>query len=185
MQWELTLVEHESKLSEVVADSVKTAAMRAMLPKRYTRAIPRWTFNYEELRNCVSEYVGEKLAGQEASGGAQPLDIGQADKSQGEDEDVNAVQQRRPYDQSNLKPKQESDSERKPFNREAANPSPSAPRQSTLRDKKSGSDETKQSASKKRRLFWYTCGGRGHPARLCPSPDDCQDVAWIGVMTPL
>ena len=33
MQWELTLVEHESKFSEVVADSVKTAAMRAMLPK--------------------------------------------------------------------------------------------------------------------------------------------------------
>ena len=33
MQWELALVEHESKFSEVVADSVKTAAMRAMLPK--------------------------------------------------------------------------------------------------------------------------------------------------------
>ena len=32
-QWELTLVEHESKFSEVVADSVKTAAMRTMLPK--------------------------------------------------------------------------------------------------------------------------------------------------------
>ena len=33
MQWELTLVEHESKFSEVVADSVKTSAMRAMLPE--------------------------------------------------------------------------------------------------------------------------------------------------------
>ena len=33
MQWELALVEHESKFSEVVADSVNTAAMRAMLPK--------------------------------------------------------------------------------------------------------------------------------------------------------
>ena len=32
-QWELTLDEHESKFSEVVADSVETAAMRAMLPK--------------------------------------------------------------------------------------------------------------------------------------------------------
>ena len=47
-------------------------------------------FNYEELRNRVSAYVGEKLAGQEASGGGQPMDIGQADKSDGEDEDVNA-----------------------------------------------------------------------------------------------
>ena len=33
MQRELTPVEHESKFSEVVADSVKTAAMRAVLPK--------------------------------------------------------------------------------------------------------------------------------------------------------
>ena len=33
MQCELTLVEHESKFSEVAADSVKTAAVRAMLPK--------------------------------------------------------------------------------------------------------------------------------------------------------
>ena len=33
MQWQLTLVEHESKFSEVVADSVKTSAMRAVLPK--------------------------------------------------------------------------------------------------------------------------------------------------------
>ena len=30
MQWELTLVEHESKFSEVLADSVKTAKMRAI-----------------------------------------------------------------------------------------------------------------------------------------------------------
>ena len=36
MQWELTLVEHESKFSEVVADSVKTAIMRAMLPKKHS-----------------------------------------------------------------------------------------------------------------------------------------------------
>ena len=42
--------------------------------------------------NFVPAYVREKLAGQEASGGAQPMDIGQADKSEGEDEDVNAVQ---------------------------------------------------------------------------------------------
>ena len=33
MQWELTPVEHESMFSEVVVDSVKTAAMTAMLPK--------------------------------------------------------------------------------------------------------------------------------------------------------
>ena len=59
--------------------------------------------------NRVSAYVGEKLAGQDANGGAGPINIGQIDKSEGEDEDVNAVQQRRMHDRSNQKHRQESD----------------------------------------------------------------------------
>ena len=89
------------------------------------------------------------------------MDIGQIDKSEGEDEDVNAVKQRRPLDRSNQKHKQESDNERKPFNRRTASSPPSALRQSTPRDKKPGSDETKQSAGKKKRLICYRCGGKG------------------------
>ena len=123
MQWELTLVEHESKFS----DSVKTAAMRAMLPKDVLKRFLDGPFQYEELRNR------EKLAGQDTNGGARPMDIGQIDKSEEEDEDVN-----RPHDRSNQKHKQESDNERKPFNRRTANSSPSVPRQSTPRDKKPG-----------------------------------------------
>ena len=106
MQWELTLVEHESKFSEVLADSVKTAAMRAMLPKDVLERFLDGPFHYEELRNRVSAYVGEKPAGQDADGGAQPMDIGQIDKSEGEDEDVNALQQRHPHDRSNQKHEQ-------------------------------------------------------------------------------
>ena len=60
MQWELTLVEHESKFSEVVADSVKTAAMRAMLPKDVLERFLDRPFQYEELRNRVSAHVGEE-----------------------------------------------------------------------------------------------------------------------------
>ena len=120
MQWELTIVEHESKFSEVVADSVKTAAMRGMFPKDILESFLDGLFHCEELRNRVSAYVGEKLAGQDASAGAQAMDIGQIDKSEGEDEDVNAVQQRRPFDRPNQKHKQESDNERKPFNRRTA-----------------------------------------------------------------
>ena len=86
------------------------------------------------------------------------MDIGQIDNSEGEDEDVNAVQQRRPHDRFNQKHKQDSGNERKPFSRCTANSSPSASRQSTPRDKKSGSDETKQSAGKKKRLIGYKCG---------------------------
>ena len=108
------------------------------------------------------------------------MDIRQIDKSEGEDEGVNAVQKRRPFDRSNQKHKQESDNDRKPFNRRTANSSPSASRQSTPRDNESGSDETKQSSGKKKRLICYRCGGKGHPARLCPSADDFQDMDEVG-----
>ena len=90
MQWELTLVEHESKFTEVVPDSVKTATMRAMLPKDTLDRFLDGPFNCEELIR-VAGYVGEKLAGQETNSGPQPTDIGQLDKSEGDDEDVNAA----------------------------------------------------------------------------------------------
>ena len=147
MQWELTLVEHESKFSEVVADSVKTAAMRVMLAKDVLERFLDAPFHYEGLRNRVSARVVEKLAGQDANGGAQPVDIGQIDVSEGEDEDVNAVQQHCLHDRSKKKHRQESDSERKPPNRRTANLSPSTSRQSSPRDKKPGSDETKPGSS--------------------------------------
>ena len=70
MQWELTLVEHESKFSEVIADSVKTAATRVMLPKDVLERFFDGPFHFEELRNRVSAYVWEKLAGQDANSGA-------------------------------------------------------------------------------------------------------------------
>ena len=68
----------------------------------------------------------------------------------------------------------------KDLNRRTANLPPSASRQSTPRDKKPGSDEAKPGAGKKKRLICYRCGGKGHPARLCPSADDCQDVDEVG-----
>ena len=67
MQWELTLVEHESKFTEVVPDSVRTAAMRAMLPTDMLERSLDGPFNYEELRIRVTAFVGEKLAGQETN----------------------------------------------------------------------------------------------------------------------
>ena len=82
MQLELTLVEHESKFS-VAADSGKTAAMRAMLPKDVLERFFDGLFQCEELRNRLSADVGEKLAGQDGNGGVQPMDVGQIDKSEG------------------------------------------------------------------------------------------------------
>ena len=44
MQWELTPVEHESKFSEVVADSVENSSNESHPSQRHTQTIPRWTF---------------------------------------------------------------------------------------------------------------------------------------------
>ena len=44
---------HWSKFSEVAADSVKTAAMRAMLPKDVLERFLDGPFHYEELQNSV------------------------------------------------------------------------------------------------------------------------------------
>ena len=95
------------------------------------------------------------------------MDMVQLHKSDGDDEDLNAVQ-RRQHCRFSQKPQQESDNARKHPNRQAANPSPPASRQPTPRDKKSGVDETEQNAGRKKRLVCYRCGDKGHPARLCP-----------------
>ena len=38
----------------------------------------------------------------------------------------------------------------------------------------------KPGAGRKKRLICYRCGGKGQPARLCPSAEDCQDVDEVG-----
>ena len=101
------------------------------------------------------------------------MDIGQIDKSEGEDEDVRMIDPIRNTSKS-------------PTTSE--NPStvglPTRHHQrhaNRLHETRNlGSDETKQGAVKKKRLICYKCGGRGHPARLCPSGDDCQDVDEVG-----
>ena len=60
MQWELTLVEHESKFTEVEPDSAKTAVMRAVLPKDMLERFLDGPFNYEELRIRVAAYVDRR-----------------------------------------------------------------------------------------------------------------------------
>ena len=153
--------------------------MRAMLPKDVLERFLDGPFQYEELR-IVCLHMWEKLAGQDANSGSQPMDIGQIDKSEGEDEDVNAVQQRRPHDLSNHK--QESDNERKPFNRRTANSSPSASHQSTPRDKKPVVETVILSSSAHQGMIVRTWmkSEQSRPVMLTVI---C--LVWIGAMTPL
>ena len=99
------------------------------------------------------------------------MDIGQFDQS----EDVTAVQQRRPFDRSN---KNISKSPKM-----CENPSPVGlpirhhqHRANRLHETRNRGVTRRKSTGKKKRLLCYRCGGKGHPARLCPSADDCQDV---------
>ena len=124
MQWEPTFVERESKFSEEVADNVKTAAMRAMLPKDILERFFDGSFHYEELRNRVSAYVGEKLAGQDASRWSSTRGPSvrltnpkvRTMMSMQYNSVVHLIDPTRKH-------KQESDNERKPFNCRTANSS--------------------------------------------------------------
>ena len=83
-----------------MTDSVKSTTMRATLPKDILERFLDGPFQCKEVRTRVSPEVGEKFVGQDASAKTQPMDVGHVDKSEGEDEDVNAVQ-RRPFDRPN------------------------------------------------------------------------------------
>ena len=64
--------------------------------ERYSRDS---TIDWSIMKNFeIAAYVGQKLAGQDASDCAQLMDIGQIDKSEGEEEDVNVVQQGRRFE---------------------------------------------------------------------------------------
>ena len=72
IRWVLTLVEYESKFTDVVPDCVKTAAMRAILTKDMLDQFLDVPFNSEELCIRVGAFVEEKLAGQETNTAVKP-----------------------------------------------------------------------------------------------------------------
>ena len=157
--------EHESKFSEMAADSVKTTAMRAMLPKDVLERFLDGPFQYEELRIvCLHMWERswlDKVRTVELNPWTLDRSTSPKERTKMTMQFNSAVRMIDPISRT-------------------ANSSPSAPRQSTPRDKKPESGETKQSAGKKKRLICYRCGGKGHPVRLCPSADDCQDVNEVG-----
>ena len=165
----------------MVADSVKTAAMRAMLPKTYSNDSsmdPSTMKNFEIA--CLHMWERSWLD-KTRTVEPNPWTLDRSTNPKERNEDVNAAQQRRPHDRSNQKHKQESDNERKLFNRRTANSSPSASRQSTPRDKQSGG-VVRRNRVRGRRSVSSATGvvERGLPARLCPSAGDCQHVDEVG-----
>ena len=84
MNWELQLAEHQAKFAEPIPDSVKTAALRSMIPKELLDRFLDGPFDYEGLRAHLGSYVGEKLATTEGHSDPKPMDIGEVEKSSDE-----------------------------------------------------------------------------------------------------
>ena len=178
MNWELALAEHQARFTEPISDSVKTAALRSMIPKELLDRFLDGPFDYEGLRARVGSYVGEKLAATEGHSDPKPMDIGEVEESSDEEDEVAAVNHPRrqgPQGRAQVaKTKQASQqSHRHP-------PPPDAPVSKPGRRQadSDGSGDGLQKDMKKRRkvLICYKCGGKEHPAKVCPSEDDVQDV---------
>ena len=154
--------------------------MRAMLPKDILERFFDGLFHCEELRNRVSAYVAENLAGQGASGGAQPMDIGQVDKSKV------TTKMSMQYNSVVHLVGPTRNTSRSPTTSE--NPStvglPSRHHQhhaSRLHETRNrGAMRRNRVQARKSVSFAASVVERGHPARLCPSADDCQDVDEVG-----
>ena len=137
--------EHESKFSEMAADSVKTTAMRAMLPKDVLERFLDGPFQYEELRIvCLQMWERswlDKMRTVELNPWTLVRSTSPKERTKMTMQFNSAVRMINPISRT-------------------ANLSPSAPRQSTPRDKKPESGETKPGTEKKKRLIWYRCGGK-------------------------
>ena len=176
MHWEMTLFQHESKFSEVVADSVKTAAMRAMLPKDILERFLDGPFHYEKLRNRVSAYV-DKMQAVEVN----PLTSGRLtypkERTKVSMQCNSAVCMIGPTRNTSKSPTMSENPSTVGLpirhHQHHANRLHETRNPGMMR-------RTKQSAGKKKCLICCTCGGKGHPARLCPSGDDCQHVDEVG-----
>ena len=172
-----------SKFSEVVADCLKTAVMRSTLPKDILEKFFDEPFHYEGLRNCVSACFGERLVWRscEQCSSTYGHRAG-VDKSEGEDGDVNAVQQRRTVDQPSQKHKLGSDNERKPIEPWDCHFDTISVTTSRLYETRNrGVMRRDSSAGKKQHHICYRLWWKGAilPGS-CPSADDCQDVDDVG-----
>ena len=161
MDWELRVAEHEARHNECVQDSVKVAALKRMMTAKMAERYIEGPNTYPELRSRFAAYVGEKMIQQSHV----PMDIGEVEgEIEGSDDQIDELRGAR-------KPRRD---ERSTHQR---GPGKQPWRASPLgrhekREADNGHDSVKNQKRKKRALVCYNCGGKGHPARLCPTPSD-------------
>ena len=161
MDWELRVAEHEARHNECVQDSVKAAALKRMMTAEMAERYTEGPNTYPELGCRVAAYVGEKMIQQSHV----PMDIGEVEREiEGSDDQIDELRGAR-------KPRRdERSTHQRGLGKQPWKASPS--RRHEKREADNGHDSVKNQKRKKRALVRYNCGGKGHPARLCPTLSD-------------
>ena len=148
------MAEHEARHNECVQDSVKVAALKRMM-------IAEMADRYIEGSNTNPE-LRSRVAIQQSH---VPMDIGEVEgEIEGSDDQIDELRGPR-----KLRGDERSTHQRGP-EKQPWRASPLGRHEK--READNGHDSVKNQKRKKQVLVCYNCGGKGHPARLCPTFSD-------------
>ena len=179
-EWEVAVTEHESRFDDRVQESVRTAALLSMIPKAmYDQRFKGRAFpTYLDLRQELANYLADRrptIQVKPTAPDVTPMDIGEVQdggeigKLRKEIEELNAVV-RAGKGPGKGRPKGQTESQ-------DWSQAWSPPRKGDGKGKGAGRDSKGKGKGKgKRDLVCFNCGGRGHPARLCPTPQGLGEM---------
>ena len=142
-------------------DSVKVAALKRMMTAETAERYIEGPNTFPELWSRVAAFVVEKMIQQSCV----TMDIGEVEgKIEGSDDQNDELRgARKP-------PRDERSTHQRGLEKQPWRASPLGRHETREADK--GHDSVKNQKRKKRALVCYNCGGKGHIARLCPTPSD-------------
>ena len=172
-EWEIAVREHEARFDDRVQESVRIAALMSMIPKAVydLRFKGRSYPTYLDLRQELANYLADRrpTIQVKAPGGTEPtaMDIGELGEAQmrieQEIEALNAVVKGKGKGKGSWAVgKKGGDANPDGQNAQWDKPGKAG-------GKKGGGKGKAAGKGKSSNLVCYNCGGKGHPARLCPS----------------
>ena len=157
--------EHESRFDDEVQESVRIAALLSMIPRTVCdqRFKGRSYETYLDLRQEIANYLSDRRPTIQIKQSAQettPMDIGEM----GEMDPIARIQETL---NALVKGKGKGRSAPQGEKQGSAPPSSKGGVKGDARSTKGGGKGAKGA---RKELVCYNCGGNGHPARLCPTP---------------